>query len=246
MVIEINPQFKKGQGDIVELTAGYRATNGDFLILVDASGGAIIIDLPNPVGWGGKRFVIKKTDSSTNTVTVQVLSGETIDGATSFSLTEENEILEIISDNENYRILEQREADPTFINLKLSGDQSSINAETEVAFVLESSNGLSVTSKRVTLLAGKTYVLSASLRHAGSGAATSAKYTWRDYTNSVDLGTDSLVNSQNDTTNDGTQPTAVIIIKPTTDIDVGVICTFVNTSGQGLAADSTQASIHSV
>ena len=133
-----------------------------------------------------------------------------------------------------------------FINLHLTSDQTNINADTEVAFILESSNGLSVTSNRVTLKDNITYILITALRHAGSQASTSGRYIWRDYTNGVNLGIGLLVNSQNDTTNDGVQPIATTIIKPSTDIDVGVRCTFVNVTNQSLASDSTQASIHSI
>ena len=133
-----------------------------------------------------------------------------------------------------------------FINLKLASDQININANSEVTFVEESADGLSVSSNRVTLKAGTTYVLSCDLRHVGSATSTSGTYIWRDYTNSVNLGIGLLVNSQDDPTDDGVQPAAVVIVKPTTDIDVGVRCTFVNAANQKLAADATQASIYSI
>lgn len=133
-----------------------------------------------------------------------------------------------------------------FINLKLAGDQFNINANTEVEFVEESSSGLSVSSNRVTLKAGVTYVLSASLRHNGNAASTSANYTWRDYTNSVNLGKEMHILSSNFVTDDGSQTNATFVLKPATDISVGVRCVLVNAANQGIFVDTTQASIYSI
>lgn len=135
---------------------------------------------------------------------------------------------------------------PTFINLKIVGDQTNINVNTEVAYVLGTSNGLSVVANRVTLKAGITYVLFASLRHVGSLTNTAANYSWRDYTNNINLGVGMQVTSQDGSTKDGVGPSATVVIKPTTDIDVGVRCTAVSAVNQGLSPDATQASIHSV
>lgn len=131
-----------------------------------------------------------------------------------------------------------------FINLKLASTQTGININTEVLFVEESANGLSVVSNRVTLKAGRTYVLSANLRLDGITASSAASFTWRDYTNSVDLGKLARLHSSDNTSDDGQQPGCSIVIKPTTDIDVGVRCT--EATNQGLHADASQATIHSI
>ncbi len=135
---------------------------------------------------------------------------------------------------------------PTLINLKLARDQLNINTNTVVAFVLKSASGLSVASNRVTLKATNTYVLFATMRHNGSAANTAANYSWRDFTNAVNLGIGSQVSSQDSLTDDGASPSMIIVIKPSTDIDVGVRCTGVSVANQGLFPDATQASIHSI
>jgi len=135
---------------------------------------------------------------------------------------------------------------PKFINLILTGNQTNINTNTEVAYTLGSASGLSVNANRVSLKAGVTYVLFATLRHLGSVGNTAADYIWRDYTNSVNLGKHANSASNNNTSNDGTTPSMTVIIKPTTDIDVGVICLAVSAANQGLGSDTTQASIHSL
>ncbi len=135
---------------------------------------------------------------------------------------------------------------PTFINLELAGDQLNINVNTEVAFVLGSASGLSVVANRVTLKVGITYVLFASMRHNGSATNTAANYSWRDHTNSVNLGIGCQVSSQDSLTDDGASPSMMVVIKPVTDIDVGVINTGVSAANQGLFPDATHGIIHSV
>ena len=71
---------------IVAKTADYTATANDGTIEVDASGAARTITLPAVTGLGGRIYVIKKTDSSANAVTVDGNASETIDGATTVSL----------------------------------------------------------------------------------------------------------------------------------------------------------------
>lgn len=66
---------------IVSKSANYTATSADHTILVDASGAARTITLPAASGASGRIYVIKKTDSSANTVTIDANASETIDGA---------------------------------------------------------------------------------------------------------------------------------------------------------------------
>lgn len=60
---------------------GYTASINDFCILVNATGGATIINLPAAATVSGYIYVVKKTDSSVNTVTIDANASETIDGA---------------------------------------------------------------------------------------------------------------------------------------------------------------------
>jgi len=99
---------------------------------------------------------------------------------------------------------------PTFINLKIVGDQTNINPNTEVNYVLGSSNGLSVVANRVTLKAGITFVLFAQVRHVGSLSNTAANYSWKDYTNNIDIGIGMQVTSQDGSTKDGVGPSATV------------------------------------
>jgi hypothetical protein len=68
-------------------------TDRDKLILVDATSGAITISLLAAATAGdGFQVAIKKTDSSTNAVTLDGNASETIDGSTTASLSTQNDV----------------------------------------------------------------------------------------------------------------------------------------------------------
>jgi hypothetical protein len=56
-------------------------TRDDRTVLVDASGGARVVNLPTAASARYQQFTIKKIDSSVNTVTIDASGAETIDGA---------------------------------------------------------------------------------------------------------------------------------------------------------------------
>ncbi len=58
----------------------------DLVILADASGGAITIDLPAASTVGGHHYWIKRIEASVNVITIDPYSAETIDGASTYAL----------------------------------------------------------------------------------------------------------------------------------------------------------------
>src|SRR4030067_109377 len=79
---------------VTSVTADYTATLNDDAILANATAGAVTVSLPTAVGNTGKKFVIKKIDSSAHTVTVDPNGSETIDGqATAGILAQDNAII---------------------------------------------------------------------------------------------------------------------------------------------------------
>jgi flagellar basal body rod protein FlgB len=86
-------------------TADYTATATDTTILVDASGAARTITLPAASGISGRIYVIKKTDSSGNAVTVDANASETIDGATTYALSAQYKFVVIQCDGTNWHII---------------------------------------------------------------------------------------------------------------------------------------------
>lgn len=74
------------QKQISTKTANYTVTLTDRTVLVNATSGNLVITLPTAASaysatLGGYTFIVKKVDSSTNTVTIQGNGAETIDGS---------------------------------------------------------------------------------------------------------------------------------------------------------------------
>jgi hypothetical protein len=89
----------------------YQAKAADYIMLstddgvyVDASGGARTITLFAVSGQTGKRITIKKIDSSTNAVTIDANSTETIDGATTTTLNTQYETVTLFCDGDEWHI----------------------------------------------------------------------------------------------------------------------------------------------
>jgi hypothetical protein len=93
-------------GDLVvqSKTGAYPALATDDLVLVDATGGTVVLTLPSAIGQH-KRLTIKKIDSSANAVTLTPVLSQTIDGAGTLALTTQWQIAAIASDNANWFIL---------------------------------------------------------------------------------------------------------------------------------------------
>ena len=87
----------------VAKTGNYTATTADVVIRCDSSGGAFTITLPAASGNGGRFYIIQKTDSSTNAVTIDGNASETVEGATTYLLYKQNESLLITCDGSNWQ-----------------------------------------------------------------------------------------------------------------------------------------------
>lgn len=68
------------------------------LCLVDASGGAVVINLPACSAAVGALFQFKRIDTTANTVTINRAGGDTIDGQTSYVLSEQFDFVEMRGD----------------------------------------------------------------------------------------------------------------------------------------------------
>lgn len=65
----------------------------------------ITVNLPAASGCSGRRYVIKKVGNNNNTITIDGNSTETIDGATTLLLYVQYDMVEIVSDGSNWRIV---------------------------------------------------------------------------------------------------------------------------------------------
>ena len=76
------------------------------VILVDATAGNRVKVLPAAADWQGKYYTVKKIDASVNTVTVQRAGTDTIDGQTAWVLGGRYSAITLISDGDNWFVLD--------------------------------------------------------------------------------------------------------------------------------------------
>lgn len=94
------------KGAYASKSSNYTLTSSDDVVTFDATSGDLTATLPTAVGIADKIYIIKKTDTSTNTVTVDGNGSETVDGNSNFVLRYENDSVAVISDNTNWQILD--------------------------------------------------------------------------------------------------------------------------------------------
>lgn len=110
-VIDLIPDLDEIRADnlrtVVNLTAAsYEVTQfgGTLILLCDCTANAIEITLQTAVA-NPVILYIKKVDSSANDVTILTTSSQTIDGVEPVTISAENESLEIVSNNANWKIV---------------------------------------------------------------------------------------------------------------------------------------------
>jgi len=89
---------------LVSKSGTYAATSSDSIILASA-GSAFTVTLPTAVGAMGQIYTIKKTDVSTNVVTVATTSSQTIDGNLNTLLPFQYDFVSVVSDGTNWQII---------------------------------------------------------------------------------------------------------------------------------------------
>ena len=99
------PDMGRPPLNIVAKTANYTATAVDEIINCDASGGSFTITLPTSVGISGKRYDVRKSDSSGNTVTIDADGSETINDAATQIITAQYVNVTVVSDGANWIII---------------------------------------------------------------------------------------------------------------------------------------------
>ena len=87
------------------VAASVTALATDFLILADATAGALTVTLPPAASSRGAMIVTKKTDVSANAVTVAGDGSDTIDGAASVSLASQYDAVTVACDGSGWWIV---------------------------------------------------------------------------------------------------------------------------------------------
>ena len=83
----------------------YTATPADDTILCNAVDGVITINLPTAVGIEGKKYNIKKIDSSANVAMIDSDGTEMIDDTSTLTISGQYDSYTVQSDNANWRII---------------------------------------------------------------------------------------------------------------------------------------------
>lgn len=83
--------------DVAASSTASKTLGAEFYWPVDATSGAVTITLPPANTWLGKKYLIKKTDASANAVTINRSGSDTVDGATSVSLTTRYDSILLVS-----------------------------------------------------------------------------------------------------------------------------------------------------
>ena len=103
-----DPTATSAANDLVAVTSQsttYTILSTDYVVLCDASSAAFTVTLPTAVGATGKRYYIKKTDSSANAVTIDGDGSETIDDSTARVLASQYDSVGIVSDGSEWWVL---------------------------------------------------------------------------------------------------------------------------------------------
>jgi hypothetical protein len=85
-------------------SSAYSLTTNDEIVLANTSTGSFTLTLPTAIG-NTNLYSVKKTDASTNTVTVATSSGQTIDGGATAVIKVQYACISIVSDGSNWYII---------------------------------------------------------------------------------------------------------------------------------------------
>ena len=87
------------------MTATGNVQSGDYLMLCDATGGAITMTLPPAALVPGRIYVFKRINSGANAVVVDGYAAETIDGAATYTLSAQWNSVTIMSNGTAWFII---------------------------------------------------------------------------------------------------------------------------------------------
>jgi hypothetical protein len=133
------------QADKTHSDSPVTVTVDDRAFWCDTSSGAIVFNLPSVIGKAALYFVFKKMTSDTNTVTINAPAGKNIDGASSYILTNLNQIIGIVADTSG--------------NFKLVDGNSSGAAVGTGRVAIEKTDGNFAVGNTLTAPSGMTYSL---------------------------------------------------------------------------------------
>lgn len=78
-------------------TADYTVTSSDSFVSCDATGGTVTLTLPTAASISGRNYTFKKIDSSANACVIDGNAAETIDGAATYVIAQQNDAVTVIA-----------------------------------------------------------------------------------------------------------------------------------------------------
>ena len=90
---------------IATKTADYTALTSDFVLLCDASSGALTITLPSVASNPGNPFYVKRLNSGANTVTIAAVGSDLIDGSSTAVLNSRYETLLLVAEAGSWHVI---------------------------------------------------------------------------------------------------------------------------------------------
>jgi hypothetical protein len=93
------------RGTYRSVTATGNVVSGDYLIIADATGGAITMALPPAALVPGRIYAFKRVNSGANAVVVDPSGAETIDGAATYTLSAQWNSVTIMSNGTAWFII---------------------------------------------------------------------------------------------------------------------------------------------
>jgi len=116
--------------DVQSVTTTITIASSSNVVLASDSGGSYSITL-FAAGTAGKQLFFKKTTSTTNIITIDANGAETIDDALTQTLTKKNEVLALVDDGANWRIVDHY-TPAEYVSAEVANTQSSVSADTYI------------------------------------------------------------------------------------------------------------------
>ncbi len=131
-------------GNVVTKTSNYSLGPDNYIILADATSAAVTLTLPTASAIIGRLYTIKKIDSSSNQVIIATTGAQTVDGQSSPGLTSQYQYVTVVSDGNNWSIINSNGVGPS-LPAGCGGHSASITGQTVTTITV--SPGCPVTFK---------------------------------------------------------------------------------------------------
>jgi hypothetical protein len=90
---------------LVTLGASTTLNDTNYTVLINSTLGSIVVALPSALTCTGRIYVLKRIDSSVNSININPFGSETIDGSTLYPLPNQYDAITIQSDGTNWSII---------------------------------------------------------------------------------------------------------------------------------------------